>query len=103
MATFFFCHKADYNMKINFWFLGSFIISVIVVIPILTVFSSFFQGTSDYFEILKETFFFEYVFNSLTLLVGVLILTFILDFLCKAINYSFLQIHKDQLETFLLL
>ena len=65
-------------MRINFWSLGSFIVSIIVAIPILTVFSSFFQDTSNYFEILKETFFFEYIFNSLKLLIGVLILTFIL-------------------------
>ena len=44
----------------------------------MVVFSSFFQDTSNYFEILKETFFFEYVFNSLTLLTGVLFFTFIL-------------------------
>ena len=65
-------------MRINFWFLSSIIISIIVVLPILVVFSSFFQDTSNYFEILKETFFFEYVFNSLTLLTGVLFFTFIL-------------------------
>ena len=65
-------------MRINFWYIGSFIISFIVVIPILTVFSSFFQDTSNYFQILKQTFFFEYIFNSITLLLGVLFLTFIL-------------------------
>ena len=65
-------------MRINFWYIGSFVISFIVVIPILTVFSSFFQDTSNYFQILKQTFFFEYIFNSITLLLGVLFLTFIL-------------------------
>ncbi len=65
-------------MRINTWYISSFLISIIVIIPILTVFSSFFQDTSNYFEILRETFFLEYIFNSLTLLVGVLILTFIL-------------------------
>ena len=65
-------------MRINTWYISSFLISIIVIIPILTVFSSFFQDTSNYFQILKETFFLEYIFNSLTLLVGVLILTFIL-------------------------
>ena len=64
-------------MRINTWYISSFLISIIVIIPILTVFSSFFQDTSNYFQILKETFFLEYIFNSLTLLVGVLILTFI--------------------------
>ena len=65
-------------MRINFWYISSIIVSLTVLIPILTVFSSFFQDTSNYFEILKQTFFFEYIFNSLTLLIGVLFLTFIL-------------------------
>ncbi len=64
--------------KINFWYVSSFAISIIVAIPIITVFTSFFEDTSNYFEILKQTFFLEYVFNSLTLLIGVLFLTFIL-------------------------
>ena len=64
--------------QLNAWYVSSFVISIVVAIPILTVFSSFFQDTSNYFEILKQTFFFEYVFNSLTLLIGVLFLTFIL-------------------------
>ena len=64
--------------KINIWYLSSFITSIIVAIPIVTVFTSFFEDTSNYFEILKQTFFFEYIFNSLTLLIGVIFLTFIL-------------------------
>ena len=64
--------------KFNIWYLSSFLISFIVVIPIITVFTSFFEDTSNYFEILKKSFFLEYVFNSLTLLIGVLFLTFIL-------------------------
>ena len=64
--------------KINLWNFSSFCISVIVLIPILTVFSSFFQDTSNYYIILKDTFLFEYIFNSLTLLICVLILTFII-------------------------
>ena len=43
-------------MRINTWYISSFLISIIVVIPIITIFSSFFQDTSNYFEILKETF-----------------------------------------------
>ena len=65
-------------MRINTWFISSFLISIVVVIPILTVFSSFFEDTSNYFEILRETFFLEYLFNSLFLLFGVLFLTFFL-------------------------
>ncbi len=64
--------------NINIWFLSSLIISLIVIIPILTVFSSFFENTTDYFEILKNTFLFEYTFNSLCLLISVLVLTFII-------------------------
>ena len=69
-------------MKINFWYSGSLIISLIVAIPIFTVFSSFFENTSDYFEILKNTFLIEYIFNSFFLLSGVLFLTFIMGTGC---------------------
>ena len=62
----------------NIWFMSSFIISLIVIIPILTVFSSFFDNTSNYFEILKKTFLFEYTFNSLILLISVLTFTFLI-------------------------
>ena len=65
-------------MKINSWFISSFIISLFVIIPILTVFTSFFQETTNYFEILRESFFLEYILNSLSLLIGVLFFTFIL-------------------------
>ena len=65
-------------MRINFWYISSFLISLIVIIPILTVFSSFFEQTTNYFEILKETFLFEYTYNSLVLLISVLILTFLI-------------------------
>ena len=64
--------------KINIWFLLSLIISAFVCVPILTVFSSFFQDTSNYYEILKNTFLIEYILNSLTLLILVLIFTLIL-------------------------
>ncbi len=63
--------------RFNIWYLSSFLISIIVVIPIATVFTSFFEDTSQYFELLKKTFFIEYIINSLTLLIGVLFLTFI--------------------------
>ena len=65
-------------MRINFWYISSFLISLIVIIPILTVFSSFFEQTTNYFGILKETFLFEYTYNSLVLLISVLILTFLI-------------------------
>ena len=67
-----------YLRKINFWFLSSLLISIVVVIPIITVFTSFFEDTSNYYQILKETFLVEYISNSLILLICVLVLTFVL-------------------------
>ena len=64
--------------KLNIWFLFSLLISSIVIIPIFTVFFSFFEETSRYYELLKETFLIEYLLNSLTLLIFVLFFTFIL-------------------------
>ena len=74
----FFIYKADYNMKFNSWYLSSFLISFFVLIPIITVFTSFFENTSNYYEILKNTFLIEYIFNSVSLLISVLIFTFLL-------------------------
>jgi len=74
----FFIYKADYNMKFNSWYLSSFLISFFVLIPIITVFTSFFESTSNYYEILKNTFLIEYIFNSVSLLISVLIFTFLL-------------------------
>jgi len=71
--------------KFNFWYISSFLISLIVAIPIITVFSSFFETTSVYTTILKETFLYEYIFNSLFLLIGVLLLTFIIGVGCAYI------------------
>ena len=68
--------------NLNIWFCSSFVVSIIVSIPIITVFTSFFESTSNYFEILKNTFLFEYIFNSLILLIGVLITSFIIGVGC---------------------
>ena len=68
--------------KINIWYLSSLLISIAVAIPIVTVFSSFFETTGSYSSILKETFLYDYIFNSLTLLIGVLVLTFIIGVGC---------------------
>ncbi len=62
-----------YLKKINFWFLSSLLVSIFVAIPIVTVFTSFFEDTSNYYQILKDTFLFEYIFNSLVLLISVLV------------------------------
>ena len=67
-----------YLKKINIWYLSSFLISIIVAIPIVTVFSSFFDSTSNYSDIIKNTFLYDYIFNSLSLLLGVLFLTFVI-------------------------
>ncbi len=65
-------------MRISFWHISSFLISLFVIIPILTVFSSFFEDTSNYYQILKDTFLIEYIFNSIFLLFSVLLLTFLI-------------------------
>ena len=63
---------------INIWFISSLLVSIFVIIPIITVFTSFFDNTSDYYELLKNTFLIEYIFNSSVLLLSVLILTFLI-------------------------
>ncbi|MDB4189086.1 iron ABC transporter permease [Candidatus Pelagibacter sp.] len=68
--------------KINIWYVSSLLISLVVAAPILTVFSSFFETTGDYSLILKNTFLYDYIYNSLILLIGVLLLTFIIGVGC---------------------
>ena len=67
--------------NINYWYISSFLISLLVALPILTVFASFFGITSDYYELLRNTFLIDYIKNSAVILVGVLLLTFILGVL----------------------
>ena len=62
----------------NIWFFFSLLISIFVIIPIITVFTSFFEETSNYYELLKNTFLIEYIFNSSVLLICVLVLTFLI-------------------------
>ena len=64
--------------KYNIWFFGSLIVASIVAMPIITVFFSFFSETSNYFFVLKDTFLFDYIFNSVTILFFVILLTLIL-------------------------
>jgi iron(III) transport system permease protein len=68
--------------NINIWYISSLLISIIVAIPILTVFSSFFESTGNYSAILKDTFLYDYIFNSFILLLGVLTLTFFIGVGC---------------------
>ncbi len=64
--------------KYNHWFFSSLVIALIVALPIVTVFFSFFYETGNYFLVLKNTFLYDYIFNSLTILIFVLIFTFLL-------------------------
>ena len=66
-----------FQSKFNFWFISSFAISLLVALPIITVFYGFFETTSDYLALLKNTFLLKYIFNSISLLAGVLFLTFL--------------------------
>ena len=62
--------------NINIWYISSFLISIAVAIPILTICAGFFEDTSNYYSILKNTTLINYITQSLILLTGVLILTF---------------------------
>ena len=67
--------------KYNIWFFSSLSIALVVALPIITVFFSFFNETSNYYEVLKSTFLYDYIFNSLTILLFVLLFTFLLGVL----------------------
>jgi len=77
--------------KINIWYVSSLLISLVVAAPILMVFSSFFETTGNYSLILMNTFLYDYIYNSLILLIGVLFLTFIIGVGCAYLVsfYSF--------------
>ena len=64
--------------KYNFWFFSSLAIALIVAMPIITVFFSFFSETSNYFTVLKNTFLFDYINNSIIILISVLLITLLL-------------------------
>ncbi len=84
--------------SLNIWNISSFIISFLVIIPLITVFSSFFQEISEYSELLKRTFLYEYIFNSITLLLGVLSVTLVIGVGCAYIvsfyNFPFVNFFK---------
>ena len=82
-------HNHNIMTRYNFWFFISIVIAVIVALPILTVFFSFFSETSNYFTLLKNTFLFEYINNSLIILISVLIITFVIG-LDQLILYHFM-------------
>ena len=53
--------------NINIWYISSLLVTLIVAIPIITIFSSFFSVTSDYYILLKNTFLLNYISNSIIL------------------------------------
>ncbi len=67
--------------KYNIWFFSSLILALLVSLPIITVFLSFFNETSNYFTLLKNTFLFDYILNSIIILFFVILITFILGVL----------------------
>ena len=77
--------------NLNIWFISSLVVSIGVLIPIITVFFSFFEDTSNYYEILKNTFLIEYIFNSFVLLISVLILTFLIGLFILLIDGNFIK------------
>ena len=83
-------------IKYNAWFFSSAIIALIVSLPVITVFLSFFNETSNYFIILKETFLLEYIFNSLIILFFVILITFILG----VVPAYFVSFYKFPLSNF---
>ena len=58
-------------------YMFSFLILALTYV-LIAVFTSFFENTSNYYQIIKDTFLFEYIFNSLVLLISVLVLTFLI-------------------------
>ncbi len=82
--------------KYNIWFFSSVIIALIVAMPIVTVFFSFFNETSNYYIILKNTFLFDYIFNSFTILIFVILITFILG----VISAYFVSFYEFPLSNF---
>ena len=82
--------------KYNIWFFSSFFIALIVALPIITIFFSFFSETSNYFTVLKNTFLFDYINNSLIILISVLIITFLLG----VISAYFISFYEFPLSNF---
>jgi len=68
--------------NLNIWYISSLLISIVVAIPIFTICAGFFENTSNYYSILKNTALLDYIKNSLILLIGVLTLTFLIGVGC---------------------
>ena len=82
--------------KYNIWFFSSLSIALIVALPIVTVFLSFFVETGNYLTLLKNTFLFDYINNSLIILISVLVLTFLLG----ATSAYFISFYEFPLSNF---
>lgn len=67
----------SFSVKRSSYFSITLLISLIIIIPVITVFLSIFDESSEYFSIIKNSLLFIYCLNSLILLCGVAILTFI--------------------------
>ena len=50
--------------KINFWLISSLLISSIVCIPLFVISTSFFNEVSSYYDLLKETYIYNYIFTT---------------------------------------
>ena len=82
--------------KYNLWFFSSLLLGIVVCLPIITVFLSFFQETSNYISILKNTFLVEYILNSLIILFFVILMTFFLG----VISAYFVSFYEFPLSKF---
>ncbi len=66
--------------RLFFFYFCSIFITILVTIPLFTIFLSFLGSTSEYFIILVNSFLSEYIFNTVFILLGVLILSFCFGF-----------------------
>ncbi len=65
------------KIKINFWLISSLLISSLICIPILIIFTSFFTELSGYYKLLTETYLYTYVINTVILFIGVILFSFV--------------------------
>ena len=78
--------------KFNFWYISSLFISLVVALPIITVFFGFFESTSDYFSLLKDTFLcFLILVVSIHWTIGQRYRVFLL-FVCSILFYAFWRV-----------
>ena len=61
-----------------FFFISALLISIILLLPFLSIFLSFFESQTKHLIFVKETLILDYAINSITLVSGVILLTFFL-------------------------